>query len=134
MRMSDWSADVCSSDRGAEAEAVAGGGERRQRLGVPRIEARQRARLGAVNPQEARRQRFDGVVVVRLADRSEDTLQQYRHAVADETGDRGEVERPVAALGQEGGNGGVDVGHAVDQGAVEIEDEDRKGTRTNSSQ
>src|SRR3546814_10696265 len=110
MRMSDWSADVCSSDRGAEAEAVAGGGERRQRLGDTRIEARQRARLGAVNPQEARRQRFDGVVVVRLADRSEDTLQQYRHAVADETGDRGEVERPVAALGQ-----------------------DRKSTRLNSS-
>src|SRR3546814_6066940 len=88
--------------------SVGGGCERRRRLGDTRIEARQRARLGAVNPQEARRQRFDGVVVVRLADRSEATLQPYRHAVADETGDRGEVERPVAALGQEGGHGGVD--------------------------
>src|SRR3546814_13551985 len=66
---------------------------------------------------------------MRISDWSSDvcssdlTLQQYRHAVADETGDRGEVERPVAALGQEGGHGGVDVGHAVDQGAVEIEDD-----------
>jgi hypothetical protein len=107
---------------GADAEGVAGRLQGREGLGDARVELRQGAGRRAVDRQEARQRRRDRRRVVRLAGRPQDALQQHRHAVADEAGDGGEVERLMASLAEEGRRGGMDVRHAVDQRAVEVED------------
>ncbi|MPL73719.1 hypothetical protein SDC9_19525 [bioreactor metagenome] len=57
----------------------------------------------------------------------EQALHQMRHAAADEAAHLHQGERGKAVLGQHLVRGGVDVGHGIDQRAVEVEDQGRQG-------
>src|SRR3546814_1673058 len=107
MRISDWSADVCSSDLAADVDEMAGAGEQRHRLALPegRGDDRQVVQMAGALP------RIVGDEGVALAHRRDgkavdEVLYRQRHGV-DVAGRPGDRLRQHAAFSVEDACGNV---------------------------
>ena len=93
----------------------------RQRLRHRRIDGGQPDRILAVVDAEARHQIGRLCAAPTCGERP---LQQHRRAIADHAADQRQLDRRQAKLGEQGVDGGGDVGRAVDQRAVQVEDQE----------